>query len=160
MSSAAKVLTIAASIALPILVCGFAPGITQSNGAVIGTEIIVTAAPAYEPLAALRGGERFPKSAQLLLVYAGKAEPLVAGFAASSDANISFDGKTVLFTGKRTVSDSWQIWELTLADRSARKLIAPTATTVDKLIVHCSSGRAQTLEKLDVDRVLTVEEPK
>ena len=34
------------------------------------------------------------------------------------------------------------------------------ATTVDKLIVHWPSGREQTLEKLDVDRVLTVEEPK
>jgi hypothetical protein len=127
---------------------------------VIGTEIIVTAAPAYEPLAALRGGERFPKGAQLLLVHAGKAEPLVAGFAAFSNANISFDGKTALFTGKQTESDSWQISELALADRSARKLIATTATTVDKLIVHCSSRRAQTLEELDVDSVLTVEEPK
>jgi hypothetical protein len=34
------------------------------------------------------------------------------------------------------------------------------ATTVDKLIVHWPSGREQTLEKLSVDRVLTVEEPK
>jgi hypothetical protein len=34
------------------------------------------------------------------------------------------------------------------------------ATTVDKLIVHWPSGREQTLEKLTVDRVLTVEEPK
>jgi hypothetical protein len=34
------------------------------------------------------------------------------------------------------------------------------ATTIDKLIVHWPSGREQTLEKLDVDRVLTVEEPK
>ena len=34
------------------------------------------------------------------------------------------------------------------------------ATTVDKLIVHWPSGREQTLEKLAVDRVLTVEEPK
>ncbi|HTX75146.1 MAG TPA: CRTAC1 family protein [Terracidiphilus sp.] len=33
-------------------------------------------------------------------------------------------------------------------------------TTVDKLIVHWPSGREQTLEKLAVDRVLTVEEPK
>jgi enediyne biosynthesis protein E4 len=35
-----------------------------------------------------------------------------------------------------------------------------SATTVDKLIVHWPSGREQTLEKLSVDRVLTVEEPK
>jgi len=34
------------------------------------------------------------------------------------------------------------------------------ATTVDKLIVHWPSGREQTLGKLSVDRVLTVEEPK
>ena len=34
------------------------------------------------------------------------------------------------------------------------------ATTVDKLIVHWPSGRDQTLEKLGVDKVLTVEEPK
>ncbi len=34
------------------------------------------------------------------------------------------------------------------------------ATTIDKLIVHWPSGREQTLEKLSVDRVLTVEEPE
>jgi len=34
------------------------------------------------------------------------------------------------------------------------------ATTIDKLIVHWPSGREQTLEKLSVDHVLTVEEPK
>jgi hypothetical protein len=34
------------------------------------------------------------------------------------------------------------------------------ATFIDKLIVHWPSGREQTLEKLSVDRVLTVEEPK
>jgi hypothetical protein len=34
------------------------------------------------------------------------------------------------------------------------------AATVEKLIVHWPSGKEQTLEKLDVDRVLTVEEPK
>jgi hypothetical protein len=70
----------------------------------IGADIIVTAAPVYEPLAALRGGERFPKGAQLLLIHAGKAEPLVAGFAATADANVSFDGKTVLFAGKQSAA--------------------------------------------------------
>jgi hypothetical protein len=34
------------------------------------------------------------------------------------------------------------------------------ATTVDKLIVHWPSGREQTLEKLSVDRALTMQEPK
>ena len=51
----------------------------------------------------------------------------MTGFAATADANVSFDGKTVLFAGKKEAGDPWQIWELTLADHSLRKLIA-TAT--------------------------------
>jgi hypothetical protein len=86
--------------------------------------MIVTAAPVYVPLAELRGQQRFPKGAQLLLVHAGKAERLVAGFAASADANVSFDAQTVLFSGKQNASDPWQIWELTLKDRSVRKVIS------------------------------------
>ncbi|MGO9434545.1 MAG: CRTAC1 family protein [Terracidiphilus sp.] len=35
-----------------------------------------------------------------------------------------------------------------------------TATSVDKLVVHWPSGIVQTLEKLTVDRVLLIEEPK
>ena len=120
----ARVLATAASVALLIPVCGFAPNAAPSPKASIDADIIVTAAPAYEPLAALRGGERFPKGAQLLLVHEGKAEPLLTGFAATADANVSFDAKTVLFAGKRAAGDPWQIWELTLADGSLRKLIA------------------------------------
>ena len=77
----ARVMTIAAPFAL-VLVCGFAPEPAQRPAA----DIIVTAAPAYEPLAALRGEERFPNGAQLLVIHAGKPEskpePLVTGFAA------------------------------------------------------------------------------
>ena len=83
-------------------------------------DVIVTAAPIYRPLDALRGEERFPKGAQLLLVHQGKAEPLVSGFAATADANVSADAKTVLFAGKKASTDSWEIWELTLADRSVQ----------------------------------------
>jgi hypothetical protein len=139
MSPAAKVLAIGASVALLIAVCGFAPGAAQSTGAMAGADIIVTAAPAYEPLAALRGGERFPQGAQLLLVHAGKAEPLLTGFAASADANISFDGKRVLIAGKKAASDPWQIWELTLADRSVRKLIAGNGDAIRPF--YLPSGR-------------------
>jgi hypothetical protein len=90
-------------------------------------DVIVTAAPKYAPLAALGGGERFPQGAQLLLIHRGKAEPLVAGFAASADANVSFDGKTVVFAGKKTAADKWQIWEMTLADGHVRRVVE-TAT--------------------------------
>ena len=93
-------------------------------------DLIVTAAPVFEPLAALHGGERFPSGARLLLFHAGQTEPLVPGFAASADANVSFDGQRVLFSGKQAATDPWQIWELTLGDRSVHRLIAGPADSI------------------------------
>ena len=81
----------------------------QSNGR---AAVIFTATPVYASLAALHGGERFPKGAQLMILRAGKSEPLVKGFAASADASVSFDGKTVLFAGKKSAEDPWQIWQM------------------------------------------------
>jgi len=118
-----------AGSALLLGTCGFAPNSAQR----VNTDFILTAAPSYEPLAALRGQERFPKGAQLLRVHDGNAEPLVTGFAASADANVSFDGKSVLFTGKKSASDPWQIFELNLADRSVRQLTNGTADAIRPL---------------------------
>jgi hypothetical protein len=101
-------------------ICAFNSNSSQG----VSADFIVTAAPAYQPLAELRGQERFPRGAQLLLVHEGKAAPLVKDFAASADANVSFDGNQVLFAGKQAANDSWQIWEITLADRALRKVIA------------------------------------
>jgi hypothetical protein len=86
--------------------------------------ILVTAAPAYQPLAALKGGERFPKGAQLMRIDHGVAAPLVPGFAATADANVFWDATTVLFSARPSPTDHWQIWELNLATHSTRKLIA------------------------------------
>ena len=130
MSVIARVVTIAAPFAL-VLVCGFAPEPAQSPEA----DFIVTAAPVYEPLAALRGEERFPKGAQLLVVHAGKAEPVVTGFAATADANVSFDAKTVLFAGKKTANDPWQIWELTINDHSLRKIVGDANDAIRPLFL-------------------------
>jgi len=116
-----RLLSMAAPIPVLFSMCAFGPDAAQS---VSTPDIVVTAAPIYVPLAALKGGERFPKGAQLLIIHDGKDEALVPSFAASADANISFDGERVLFAGKRAPSDPWQIWELTLKDRSVRKLIA------------------------------------
>ena len=126
MKSRARVVAAAAAFFLLIPVCGFSPGAGCAD-------MIVTSAPVYEPLAALRGGERFPRGAELLLVHEGKAEPLVTGFAASADANVSFDGKKVLFAGKQTKSDPWQIYELTLATRAVRKAVTTETDAIRPL---------------------------
>jgi hypothetical protein len=132
----ARVLVVAALMALLIPVCGFGPEAAQSPA---DADIIVTAAPEYLPLAALAGGERFPKGAQLLLIHAGKAEPLVTGFAAAADANVSFDGQRVLFAGKQSAGDAWQIWEITLRDRSVRRVIAGEGDAIRPL--YLPAGR-------------------
>ncbi len=78
-------IVIVAPVAL-LMVCGFASDTTQSQGPHFDTDVIVTAAPAYQPFAVLRGQERFPKGAQLLLLHEGKTESLVEGFAAAADS--------------------------------------------------------------------------
>jgi len=89
--------------------------------------VLYTATPVYESLATLRGGERFPRGAQLMLLRSGHAAPFVSGFAATADASISFDGKTVLFAGKQNGGDPWQIW-IAAIDGGVphRVLFAPT----------------------------------
>jgi len=120
---------ISTCLAMLFFLCGFGP----DRGDEVGSDFIVTAAPVYEPLAALHGQERFPKGAQLLSVHKGKTEPLVTSFAASADANVSFDGKSVLFAGKKNASDPWQVWELALAGRSLRQLTSETADAIRPL---------------------------
>jgi len=125
--------TRAAVAALPLLLVVLLCGFSRETASVSGAPILVTSAPAYDPLAALHGAERFPKGAQLLLVCDGKAEPLVEGFAASADASVSFDARTVLFSGKKSASDPWQIWEVTLADHSVRQITSGPSDAVRPL---------------------------
>ncbi|HEV2215101.1 MAG TPA: hypothetical protein VGR64_07410, partial [Terracidiphilus sp.] len=66
-------LALAAPVSMLLPVCGFAPDPASMPDA----DLVVTAAPVYQPLAALHGEERFPGGAQLLLVHAGKTERLV-----------------------------------------------------------------------------------
>lgn len=117
----------AACAGLIVLLCAF----LSQTAAQVGADFIVTAAPVYVPLAELQGRERFPRGAQLLLVRDGKVEPLVSGFAATADADVSPDAKFILFAGKRTAADPWQIWELDVKKGSVRKVIT-TATDAER----------------------------
>lgn len=129
MTRATRAALAAFPLFLIVLLCGFS---AQTAG-VSPAAILVTAAPAYDPLAALHGAERYPKGAQLLLVREGKPEPLLPHFAASADASVSFDAKTILFSGKKNNSDPWQVWELTLADHSVRQITSGTNDAIRPL---------------------------
>lgn len=124
-----KVLFAAGCSALLSLTCGFAPAPSQ----LASEDVVVTAAPAYEPLAALEGEERFPQGAHLLVIRNGAAAALVPEFSASADASVSFDGGSILFSGKKNSADPWQIYEITLADRKVRRVTASATDAIRPL---------------------------
>ena len=68
------------------------------------------------------GGERFPAGASLQIVTNGHKCLLVPDFAASADASMSFDGRTVLFSGKRQAAEPWQIWEVAVTGGAPRRV--------------------------------------
>lgn len=123
----ARAIVAAACVGLVVSLCAF----LSQSAAQVGADFIVTAAPVYVPLAEMHGRERFPRGAQLLLVHGGKIEPLVSGFAATADADVSSDAKFILFSGKRSATDLWQIWELDVKTGSIRKVIT-TATDAER----------------------------
>lgn len=86
--------------------------------------ILYTAAKQYDPLAWMTGGERFPLGAVLMIKDGKSARALVPGFSATADPNVSFDGQSVLFAGKKNASDRWQIWEMSLAEGEPRQITA------------------------------------
>ena len=47
---------------------------------------------------------------------------LTADFLGAQDPDVSFDGRRILFAGKRTETDSWDIWEMD-ADRTHKKCL-------------------------------------
>jgi Hydrazine synthase alpha subunit middle domain len=84
--------------------------------------LIYTSTPRYDAMAWLRGGDSFPAGAGLMLHSGGRSRSLVPGFAASADANVSFDGASILFAGKKSASDHWQIWQMPIGGGEPRQL--------------------------------------
>ncbi|MGZ4787365.1 MAG: HzsA-related protein [Terriglobales bacterium] len=77
--------------------------------------LIYTSTPHYDALAWLQAGERFPSGTKVMLRSGSSSRELIPAFFATADANVSFDGTKVLFSGKKSSGDSWQIWEMPVA---------------------------------------------
>lgn len=122
-----------------------------------GVSVIYAAAKKYEALAWLHGGERFPDGATLMIHDSSGNRELIKQFAATADANISFDGKSVLFSGKQHASDPWQAWELSLKDNNVRRLsqssddiIRPIYLPESRIVYARKSGKRFVLEALSL----------
>ena len=95
-------------------------------GGVFTIPYIYTEAPRYQK----HGIERFPTGATLQIVLKGHKRPLVPGFAASADAAVSFDGSSILFSGKQKAADPWQIWEIPAAGGAPRRVTSFTEDAI------------------------------
>jgi hydrazine synthase alpha subunit-like protein len=96
----------------------------QSPSNQLNVPLVYTSAGQYDADAWLRGGERFPAGAHLMVHDGGTSRVVVAGFAATADANVSFDGTRILFAGKREAKDRWDIWEIAVSGGEAKRVTA------------------------------------
>lgn len=84
---------------------------------------LYTAAAQYDTTAWGRSAERFPAGAHLVVVTRGVRRDLAPAFFASADAAVSWDGKRVLFAGRASAADRWQIWEAELSGGAPKRVV-------------------------------------
>jgi len=126
---------------------GFVPAENALRSQPSSPVFLYTVAKSYEPLAWSEGGERFPSGAAIFIRDARGQHPLIAKFAASADPAVSFDGKSVLFAGKQTPRDPWQIWETSLPGGDARRITNCSQDCVRPF--YLPEGRVVYGEKID-----------
>jgi hypothetical protein len=69
----------------------------------------------------LRAG--FDDGGRLVAVVPGRdPRVLTPGFASAADPDVSFDGKAILFAGRREEADPWCVWEMRADGTQARKV--------------------------------------
>jgi hypothetical protein len=88
-----------------------------------------------------------------MLFSDGAARELSPGFFASADPALSFDAARVLFAGKRTEADAWQVWEAPVAGGAPRQLtsgsedcIRPFYLPEGKFVYARRTGRGYQIE--------------
>jgi hypothetical protein len=97
-----------------------------------GLPIVVAEVPAHalgaEPLA---GGTLrvSPGNAGRLVIVnaAGRRRVVTAGFDSAADPEVSFDGRKILFAGRKAKADPWCIWEMNADGSAARKITCGAA---------------------------------
>jgi hypothetical protein len=154
----ARPITIGLLSLLIITTVGFAPlrPVLSSNQA--SPEFLFTVAKRYEPLAWIRGADRFSSDAAIFIQDASGKHPLIPGFRASADASVSFDGKSVLFAGRKTIQDPWAIWEVAVSGGDPRRItsfaedcIRPFYLPEDRVVYAKKTGGRFVIEAIDRD---------
>lgn len=99
--------------------------------AALDTPIVVTLVPKSAPAAStvhaaprLARDDAFDRARLVLVAPNGEIRVLSEGFESACDPSVSFDGKTLLFSGRKSAGAPWRIWEMGL-DGSGLHAITP-----------------------------------
>jgi len=116
---------------------------------------LYTAAPRY-----VAGEERFPSGAHLVLVSHNTRREFAAGFFASADATVSYDGRRILFSARPTREDRWQIWESNVDGGNRHRVLVSAEACIrplylpDGRVVYTRGSQIETITlatgKIDV----------
>ncbi|MCY2986306.1 MAG: hypothetical protein NTY19_00295 [Planctomycetota bacterium] len=119
---------VVAVVSLAALIC-LAGGVSACPLVRLGKPFLVTQLPvdrnAEARLAAAGGRLRasYGDGARVVLVNAdGTTRNLTAGFHSACDADVSFDATRVLFAGKRSATDVWNIYEMAIDGSQVRQM--------------------------------------
>lgn len=122
-------LAVAAVLAAGALTLGAAPRPAVRPVAV--PLVVAQVPPETLPSEALGGGSlRVPFGAGgrlVLVTVSGAARVLTAGFASAADPDVSFDGRKILFAGKKAAADPWCAWEMNADGTGARRITCGAA---------------------------------
>ncbi len=110
-------------------------GIGRPVGAVVPREagvevpLVMTEVPGEKPLPArgqprgLMRGEVMDRARLVWVSPEGKVRVLSQGFAAACDPDVSFDGRRILFAGKKQSGDRWSLWEMEWMSGRVREVL-------------------------------------
>ncbi|MGD1023093.1 MAG: hypothetical protein ABR880_09955 [Candidatus Sulfotelmatobacter sp.] len=154
----ARPITIGLLSLLIIITIGFAPTRSVLSSSQDSPAFVFTIAKQYDPLAWVRGADRFSSDAAIFLQDASGMHPLIPGFAASADPAVSFDGKNALFAGKKRNQDPWQIWEVAATGGEPRRITSCTEDCVrplylpeDRVVYAKKTGGRFVIEAIDAE---------
>ncbi len=113
--------------AVAFLLVAFQPGMPVISSQ-LNSYMVFTQAPFHAKLHGgptgrfLLNGAAGVGSRIVLMARHGAPAVLTPEFAAAADPSVSFDGKRILFSGKRAAQDKWDIWEMDPDGRNKRQI--------------------------------------
>jgi hypothetical protein len=137
-----------ARIAAAVLLLGFVVGPYAApfeSAASMGVDLVISQIP-HRPGHQLRTDGRFSYSKEreqsgriILLTSGGESQVLTQDFLVAADPTVSFDGKRILFAGRKRTTEPWNIWEMDVDGKNKRQITKDQGNCLEPRYLATSS---------------------